>query len=137
MGAIRVSLRRTCAVLAIAAVAACDSSNVIGPANQLQVTNATDDFQFQVTDLGNVTQTLTYSWANTGDSASINQSSAITGGSATLTVRGPTGTQLYQSNLTANGTFFTALGATGNWQIQVVLNKADGDVNFRIQKTGP
>ena len=119
-------------VLAVAA--ACSSENVIGPANQLQVTNAADDFQWQVSNLSNVTQTLTYSWTNTGDSANINQASSLAGGTATLTVRGPTGTLLYQSGLQNNGTFHSLKGTTGTWQIEVVLSKADGSLNFRVQK---
>jgi hypothetical protein len=49
-------------------LAACggDGSNGIGPGNQLQVTNAADDFPLQVTNLNN------------------------SGGTATLTIRGPT-----------------------------------------------
>lgn len=121
-------------LLVLAAVAGCGAANVIGPGNQLQVTNAPDDFQFQATDLNNVTQTLTYNWSNTGDSASINQSSSLTGGSATLTVLGPTGTVLYQSGLQNNGTFHTQKDTSGTWQIQVVLTKANGTPNFRIQK---
>jgi hypothetical protein len=121
-------------VLALAALAGCGASNLIGPGNQLQVTNAADDFQFQVSTLSNVTQTLTYSWSNTGDSTNINQASTVTGGTATLTVRGPTGTLLYQSGLQANGTFHSLKGTTGTWQIQVVLSKANGTLNFRVQK---
>ncbi len=121
-------------VLALATLATCSSENVIGPGNQLQVTNAPDDFQFQVSNLSNVTQTLTYNWSNTGDSANVNQASSLTGGSATLTIRGPTGTLLYQSGLQTNGTFHTLKDATGTWQIQVVLSKADGTLNFRVQK---
>jgi hypothetical protein len=113
---------------------ACSSENVIGPGNQLQVTNATDNFQFQVSDLSNVTQRLTYNWSNTGDSANVNQASSLTGGTATLTVRGPSGTTLYESGLQANGTFHTQKGTTGTWQIEVVLTKADGTLNFRVQK---
>jgi hypothetical protein len=120
--------------LALAALAACSSDNVIGPGNQLQVTNAPDDFQFQVSNLNNVTQTLTYTWSNTGDSANVNQASSLTSGSATLTIRGPTGTLLYQSGLQSNGTFHTLKDATGVWQIQVAMNKADGTLNFRVQK---
>ena len=121
-------------VLALAASATCGSDNVIGPGNQLQVTNAPDDFQFQVTNLKNVTQTLTYSWSNTGDSANVNQASSLTGGSATLTIRGPTGTLLYQSGLQNNGTFHTVKDVTGTWQIQVAVSQADGSLNFRVQK---
>ncbi len=120
-------------VLALTALAAC-GDNVIGPGNQLQVTNATDDFQFQVSNLNNVTQTLTYSWSNTGDSANVNQASSLGGGSATLTIRGPTGTVLYQAGLQNNGTFHTQKGTSGTWQIQVALTKADGTLNFRVQK---
>ncbi len=122
------------ATLLAALTLACSSSNTIGPANQLQVTNATDNFQFQVSNLGNVTQTLSYTWANTGDSASINQASALTGGAATLTIRGPAGTVLYQAGLQNNGTFHSQKGTVGAWQIQVVLSGADGTVNFRVQK---
>ena len=121
-------------LVAFPVFAACGGDNVIGPGNQLQVTNAPDDFQFQVSDLNNVTQTLTYNWSNTGDSANVNQASSLTGGSATLTIRGPTGGVLYQSGLQNNGTFHTQKGAGGTWQIQVALSEADGTLNFRVQK---
>ncbi len=121
-------------VLGALAALGCSSENTIGPANQLQVTNAPDNFQWQVSNLANVTQTLSYSWANTGDSASINQASSLTGGTAALTVRGPTGTVLYQSGLQANGTFQSQRGTAGTWTIQVTLSKADGTLNFRVQK---
>jgi len=43
-----------------------DAANLIGPANQLEVTNQADTFQWQVTALDNVTQTVTYTWSMTG-----------------------------------------------------------------------
>jgi len=113
---------------------ACGSDNIIGPANQLEVTNAADNFQFQVSAMTNVTQTLTYNWTNTGTGASINQSSALTGGSATLTIRGPDGGLLYQGNLQNNGTYASSSGTAGTWQIEVAIDGADGMVNFRVQK---
>lgn len=111
-----------------------DGSNGIGPSNQLQVTNAADDFQLQVTNLSNVSATLRYSWTNTGDSASINQATVVTGGTATLSIRGPDSVVVYQSDLTGNGTFQSSLSTTGTWYIELRLRKADGDVNFRVQK---
>ena len=108
--------------------------SLIGTSNQLQVTNATDDFQFQVTNLSNVQQTLRYTWTITGDSASVNQASAITGGTATLTVRDQAGAVVYQASLTSNGTFHTSKSTPGAWQIEVKLTNADGTVNFRVQK---
>ena len=123
------------ATLALALVLACGSSaNIIGPGNQLQVTNAPDDFQLQVTGLANVDQTLRYTWSNTGDSANVNQASAVTGGTATLTVRDPGGVVVYQSNLQTNGTFHSSKSTTGAWKIEVKLVNADGTVNFRVQK---
>lgn len=118
-----------------ALVMACGSSaNIIGPGNQLQVTNAPDDFQFQVTSLANVDQTLRYTWSNTGDSANVNQASAITGGTATLTIRDPGGAVVYQRDLQTNGTFPSLKSTTGAWKIEVKLVNADGTVNFRVQK---
>lgn len=121
-------------VALLAGLIACDGNNVIGPSNQLEVTNATDDFQFQVSNLRNVTQTLTYNWSNTGDSANVNQASAVTAGTATLTIRGPGGSILYQASLQNNGTFHTQLGTVGTWRIEVALVDADGTVNFRVQR---
>ena len=111
-----------------------DSANTIGPGNQLQVTNAADDFQWQVSNLDGVDQTLRYTWANTGDSASVNQATALTGGTATITIRDAAGTQVYTRSLTDNGTYQTALGTTGAWQITVRLSNAQGTINFRVQK---
>ena len=122
-------------LIALVVLLACgDGANVIGPSNQLQVNNATDDFQLQVSNLGNVTQTLHYTWNNTGDSASVNQATVVTGGTATLTIRGPDNAIVYQSDLTGNGTFQTTLSTVGAWSIELRLRKADGDVNFRVQK---
>ena len=126
---------KTGTLIAVALLVACgDGANVIGPSNQLQVTNAADDFQLQVSNLNNVTQTLRYTWSNTGDSASINQATVLTGGTAALTIRGPDSTVTYQSDLTANGTFHSGLSTIGTWFIELRLRKADGDVNFRVQK---
>jgi hypothetical protein len=120
--------------VAAAVIAACNSSGVIGPSNQLQVTNAADDFQFQVSKLAKVSQTLQYTWTNTGDSANVNQASALTAGAATLTIRDPAATVVYQADLTKNGTFHTAKATTGAWTIEVNLANVNGVVNFRVQK---
>lgn len=130
-------LTRTFPILLIGILlAACggDGSNGIGPGNQLQVTNAADDFQLQVSNLNNVRETLRYSWTNTGDSASINQATVLSGGTATLTIRGPDNVVVYQSDLSGNGTFQSSLSTIGTWTIELKLRGADGDVNFRVQK---
>lgn len=122
--------------LAAGSVLACSSTsaNVLGPSNQLQVTDTTDNFQLQATAMASITQTLPYNWKNTSDSASVNQASTLTAGTATLTIQDSTGTVLYTKDLTSNGTFKTAVGHAGTWMIKVVLSGASGTINFRVQK---
>ena len=66
------------AVLGLLAVGACSSGRLLGPENQVQVTNELDTFEWQATAMQNVKQTLVYSWQNTGTTANVNQSSSIT-----------------------------------------------------------
>jgi hypothetical protein len=115
-------------------VAACsDSTGPLAPFEP-QINNAADNFQFQATGVTNVSWTYTYTWSNTGTSANVNQSTTITGGSATLTIVDGNGTQVYTQSLSANGTFPTTAGVTGNWTIRVVFTNYSGTPNFRVQK---
>jgi hypothetical protein len=107
---------------------------LLNPQFQPQITNATDNFQFQTTAVTNVTQTLNYTWQNTGTRATINQACAITQGSATVTIRDAAGAQVYQSSLAANGTFQSSAGQAGAWTIIVSVNNVSGTLNFRVQK---
>lgn len=122
-------------VLACAlATVACDDGNPIGPSNQPEIANVQDDFQFQASNLNDTTQTLTYTWPNTGTTANVNQSGQISGGTATLTIRDGSGTQVYTRSLATTGTFTSASGTSGNWRIEVRLDSVTGTVNFRVQK---
>lgn len=125
---------RISALLAVALAAAGCGGTAIGPDNQLEVTNATDNFQFQVTALDDVSETLTYSWAVTGSLASVDHSSSITGGTATLVIRDADGTQVYGRDLSEDGVFDTGSGTAGTWEIVVDLSGVTGAVNFRVQK---
>jgi hypothetical protein len=100
----------------------------------LQVTNAADNFQFQVTDTKNYSHTYTYTWSNSGTSASVNQASSISGGDATLIVKDSAGTTVYTRSLKQNGTFTTLAGTAGGWTIQLLTNNVSGTMNFRVQK---
>ena len=117
------------------AITACsDSSGPLTPF-QPQINNAADNFQFQATGVTNATWTYTYTWPNSGTSASVNQSTTVTSGSATVTVLDANGVQVYSQSLSANGTFATTAGATGNWTIRVTFTNYAGTVNFRVQKS--
>ncbi|MGD9486385.1 MAG: hypothetical protein AB7W47_00035 [Calditrichaceae bacterium] len=114
-----------------------DETNTIGPQFEPEISNIVDYFQFQATGLTNVSQTLTYTWNNTGVSANINQSCSMTGGSAALTIKDADGTVVFSSDLTENGTLVTSDGTAGNWTITVVLTNVDGTLNFRAEKRTP
>lgn len=116
------------------AFVACGSSNLIGPENQLQMNDAADNFQWQVSALDNVSQTFTHTWQTTGTSVNIDQSSSISGGSATLTITDASGAEVYTRSLADNGTFTSTSGSPGSWTILVELSSVSGTLNFRVQK---
>ena len=120
---------------AIVLAAACGKSST-GPLApfQPQINNVADNFQFQASGVTNVTWTYTYTWTNTGDSATVNHSTTVTGGSATLTILDRNGTQLYAQPLKPSGTEGMTKGLAGNWTIRVVFTNYSGTVNFRVQK---
>ncbi len=116
------------------ALVACSSSNPVGPSNQPEIGNAPDNFQYQASNLVRTTQTLTYSWTNTGPAASVNQSGRVDSGEATLILRDNSGNQMYSRTLTDTGTFTSARGAAGTWQIELRLKDVTGTINFRAQR---
>ena len=113
-------------------VAGCGEDSSAG--KDLQVSNQQDSFQFQVTDVKHYSHTYTYTWPNSGTTASVNQACSITEGTATLVLRDANGASVYAQSLKVNGTFPTSAGAAGNWTVEVLLNNASGTLNFRAQK---
>ncbi len=126
------------ALLFALTLAACgnSNSNPIGPSNQPEIANATDNFQFQASSLSATTQTLTYTWTDTGPAATLNVSGQITSGGGTLTLRDAAGKQVFSGALTSTGTFASTSGTAGSWQIVVQLTNVTGSVNFRVQRSG-
>jgi outer membrane biogenesis lipoprotein LolB len=130
------SMRTLALSLAVTLLAAgCDSTTTIGPENELEVTNATDSFQFQVSALETVTEVVTYTWQNTGPQATIDISQAITSGSAMLTLTDPDGTVVYQEDIRDDSDGTTIEGVAGSWTIRVELVDVTGTFNFRAQRT--
>ena len=126
---------RLALALVIGAVACGENASLIGPDNQLEVTSATDQFQFQLTALNDVTDSRSYDWENTGDQATIDISQAIASGSAVLTIRDADGTVMYDADIGADNDTTTPQGVPGTWQVDVVLTNVTGTFNFRVQKT--
>ena len=120
------------AALLVAVALGCSSSS--GPGIQPEITNATDNFQYQVSAVDGYTGTLTYYWQHTGTVASVNQATTVTGGSMTLVIRDANNNQVYSQSLATNGTLDTSAGTAGQWKIVVTYTNASGTVNFRVQK---
>lgn len=116
-----------------ALVAGCDSST--SPGVNPEIANEPDTFQYQVTDIRNYSHVDNYTWQNTGTAANVNQSTAVTGGSATLVILDADGVQVYSKSLAENGTFVTTAGVAGAWTIRATYASASATVNFRVQKT--
>ena len=121
-------------ILALLVASCGDNANPIGPSNQPEIANNRDNFQFQASNLSRTTQTLTYTWENTGATANVNQSGQVSSGTATLIIRQPSGAEVYSRDLSSTGTFTTSTGAPGNWRIEVRLSNVTGTLNFRVQK---
>lgn len=124
--------RRVGILLVALSLLACDDTT--SPGIEPEISNDPDNFEFQVTALSNYSRTLTYEWSNSGVGASVDHSSAITGGSATLLLEDDDGTQVYAGDLADDGTFISDDGVAGNWRIRVVFEDTDGTINFRVQK---
>lgn len=113
----------------------CGDDGPTSPGVNPEISNLPDNFQYQVTNVQNYTNIATYTWQNTGTQANVDQSTTVTGGTATLVIRDATDAQVYSRSLADNGSFTTTVGAPGSWTIRVLYSAADANVNFRVQKT--
>lgn len=125
---------RLAAALLAGVLAACSSSTGPLAPFQPQIANVPGNFQFQATGVTNVTWTYTYAWANAGDSATVNNSTTTTAGSAVLSVYDQNSARVYSDTLRPSGTVGTLKGVTGTWTIKVVFLGYSGTPNFRVQK---
>ncbi len=125
---------RALAVVVPLALLACESDNAIGPGNTLVVLNIQDQFSFSIMALDNVTDSERHIWVNSGTTASINITQAITQGTATLQIRDGAGTILYSDNIADDIDTTTSVGVTGLWQIDVVMTKVTGEFSFTVDR---
>lgn len=104
---------------------------------QPEIINNAGSFQFQVTEANTVTTVATYTWQNDGTQATVNHSSVISSGSATITILDASQAQVYTSGLLASANEPTDAGTAGDWTIQVVLMECSGTLNFRVETFTP
>lgn len=99
-----------------------------------EVSNAVDNFALQATDVTDVGATIVYSWSNTGTVASVDHSTTVSNGSATLVIEDASGAVVYNAPLEASLNEATLDGQSGTWTIRLILDGYDGTLNFRVQK---
>lgn len=114
-------------------LAACGDGTT-APGTNPEIINTTDNFQYQVSNIQQFSGTQTYSWQNSGTTATVNQSASIAAGSATLVLKDANGVQVYSRSLADNGTFTSTAGAAGVWTVRVVYSSTSATVNFRLDK---
>ena len=133
MWIIRIRSMRSCVVAGALILAACGDSTT-APGTNPEIINTADNFQYQVSDIQQYSGTQTYSWQNSGTTATVNQSASIAAGSATLVLKDANGLQVYSRSLADNGTFTSTAGTAGIWTVRVVYSSTSATVNFRLDK---
>ncbi len=129
-------MRKLLATLAAALlVAGCSGDTTTSSLDQFEpeIVNEPGTFQFQVTDATNVSTILSYTWQSAGSRVSIDHSSALSGGTASMTLLDADGTQVYSSALKASGSEMSAEGVAGVWTIGLTFHDASGTMNFRTE----
>jgi hypothetical protein len=130
-------LVRGMAFVALVIAIGCGDNPTAPPGIQPQITNNPDVFSYQITDLDGVSGTYNYTWQNTGTLAKVTHSSdSGATGTATLTVKDATGTQVYSGPFASTGEPLSSpSGTAGAWTITVVYtNYSNTQVNFAVVK---
>jgi len=128
---VRILLTLVFAVFVI--ISGCGNDNPVS-AFEPEIINDADAFQFQVTNASDVSTTLSYTWNNPTSQATIDHSTALTSGTATVTIFDADSNQVYSSALLSSGNEASATGTAGDWTVTVVFIDFDGTVNFRVEK---
>ena len=118
----------------IFALGGCSDSDPVAPGIEPEIINGVQSFEFQVSAVQNYTGTLSYTWNNAGSFAAVDHSSAVSGGSAMLTIMDATGAVVYSRSLSEDGSMATATGEAGDWVLTVTLSGTSGDLNFRAEE---
>jgi hypothetical protein len=133
MRAHQVQVIRRCLVAGALVLAACGDSTT-APGRDPEIINTADNFQYQITDIQGFSGTHSYTWSNTGTTATVNQSASVSSGAVGLVLLDANGVQVYSRSLADNGTFSSGAGAAGSWTVRVTYSSADATVNFRVDK---
>jgi hypothetical protein len=110
-----------------------EQENTLQP-SQITYSDLPDIFSFSVTGMDNVTDHEFFLWTMTGDQATVDVISGLTEGSAFLQMRGGNGQIVFADDLRAGVDTVTDVNFPGLWQIDIVFEKADGDISIAIER---
>jgi len=109
----------------------------IPPEPEPIVFNQQGSFELRYAPLESHTETLEYTWQNSGSRAEILQpyAIAILQGVATLIVQDATGAEVYRAALTpdAYSGVYTSTGTPGSWTIRLELINFTGAIRFNVR----
>jgi hypothetical protein len=124
--------RAVLAVLVLAAVpAGCDSTS---PNDPVDIENRTDAFDFRMSEVSDFSGTYRYLWQNTGTTATLNRTVAVTSGIGTIEIQDADNAIVFSGPVTQTGTITTSAGRAGNWTVNVLLVRVAGRLEFTVRK---
>lgn len=118
------------AVVFTATVAFLNCTDVISPYVPV-VTDSLDYFEYSAP-VNGVTATSRYFWPTTGTAATVNLMSAVTAGTATITIVDDDSALIFSHALDGSGPVGTGSGPAGFWRIVVTLTDARGTLHFTV-----
>jgi hypothetical protein len=124
-------------VISAALLPGCSDSPTPPPAPGIQpeIINIPDSFEYQVQSIAGYSGTASYTWQNSGASAAIDHSSAVSAGVGTLVVLDANGSEVYSGPLSDTGSYVSQAGTLGDWTVRIMYTSFSGTVNFRVQKS--
>ena len=99
-----------------------------------EVTNQTDNFIFQNSNVSNGTGSFEYRWSNTGTRATITISTQGQAGQMDIKVYDGLNVEVYSNSLDNNGSFTTGSGTSGQWRIVFVFKNFNGNIQVNAKK---
>ena len=127
------ALRTLLLSLLVGSTACKEEENSLHP-SQITYTDLPDLFSFSVSGLDNVTDHEPFLWTMTGNQATVDVTSGLTGGSGFLQVRGGNGEIVFAEDLRSGWDTLTSMNFPGLWQIDIVFERADGDISIAIER---
>jgi hypothetical protein len=113
--------------------ACAEEENTLDP-TLVTIIDLPDVFMFSVTGLDNVTDHERFLWTMTGDQATVDITSGLTGGSAFLQMRGGNGKVIYAEDIRSEVGGTTDVSLPGLWQIDIVFERADGEFSISLER---